>query len=234
MSEPSAFRATHHTFEVEGALPLVLSRLQVFCDEERSIALDAAWVPGDLRCWVGAPAWGQALHRTLLGLDEPAAGRVLLAGVDVHGIDARARLLLRRQVGYVPRHGALLANLGLDANLTLLARHHHDLRGDALEPRVRDMADMLDLPSLAGRRVADASPSLLRRVALGRVLLASPRLLLIDEPALAMDAAAAAELWRTLEVVRSTLGIAMLITATNPPPADVGATSVGHLAAEGA
>ncbi|MEY3014055.1 MAG: hypothetical protein RIT45_2790 [Pseudomonadota bacterium] len=169
--------------------------------------------------WLSAPAGGSksVVLRALVGMEPLEQGHIHLLGHDLGALSPIEQLALRQRVGFVPQSGALLSNLGLEANLALLARHHLGLEGEALAERLTEVAVALDLPSLAGRRLADAEPSLVRRVAIGRVLALRPPLLLLDEPAWAVDAGRADAFWSALERLRATSRIGMVIASAFPP-----------------
>lgn len=169
--------------------------------------------------WLSAPAGGakSVVLRAFLGLEPLASGTITLLGQPLSAIDGRALLALRRRVGFVPQAGALLSNLGLEANLSLLARHHLGLEGPALAARVAEVSDALELPSLVGRGVSDADPSLLRRVAIGRVLALRPALLLLDEPAWAVDAGRSDGFWGALTRLREKGDVGLVIASAFPP-----------------
>lgn len=191
-------------FELSGVSYGPLS-LQLRPGEQATLALSAA---------LQRPPLLQAL----LGLHPIVAGRVRLVGADVWASSERDRLVLRRSIGYMPLQGALLANLGLDANLALLARHHLDLHGDALARRIAELSELLELPPLAGRRLAEAPLELQRRVALGRVLAIRPRLLLLDDPTVGLGTRRAAAFWSIVARVRAETGTAVLAMASTALP----------------
>ncbi len=172
---------------------------------------------GEVRLVRGGGRGHSRLLHILLGLAEVEAGEVRIAGVEVGGQSAGGRLLLRRRIAFVPRVGALLANLGLDANLALLARHHLDLRDAPLQARMAEISDLLELPPLQGLRLADASLDLQRRVAIGRVLALRPPLLLLQEPTLGLDGKRAAALWAIIDRVRLARSMAVLATGEEAP-----------------
>lgn len=201
------------------APPLVVDDLRFVHDGTRFGPLSMQLQPGEQATLVLAAALLRPpLLQALLGLCAVESGSVEIAGVDLLRCGDRDRLLLRRMVGYMPLQGALLANLGLDANLALLARHHLDLHGDALARRMAELSDLLELPPLGGRRLADAPLELQRRVALGRVLATRPRLLLLDDPTVGLGTRRAAAFWAIVSRVRAETGTAVLaITSTAPP-----------------
>jgi molybdate transport system ATP-binding protein len=122
-----------------------------------------------------------SLLEIVAGLRRPLAGRVLLNG---RVLDDAARALhippRLRRVGYVPQDDTLFPHLSVAANLG-----YARAASPAAAARV---ADVLELGPLLPRRPAGLSGGERRRVALGRALLASPEILLLDEPLTGLDA----------------------------------------------
>ena len=122
-----------------------------------------------------------SLLEIVAGLRRPEAGRVLLNGriLDdaASGVHVPPRL---RRVGYVPQDDTVFPHLSVQANLGY-ARGPSTIDG-------RRVAHVLELEPLLSRRPAGLSGGERRRVALGRALLASPEILLLDEPLTGLDA----------------------------------------------
>lgn len=119
------------------------------------------------------------------GLAKPDEGRIAVNGEAL--FDSARRLDLpmeKRRCGYVFQDGRLFPHMTVRANLTY---------GMALVPRARrviafdDVVDVLGIGHLLDRRPAKLSGGEKQRVAIGRALLTSPRLLLMDEPLAALD-----------------------------------------------
>jgi len=121
----------------------------------------------------------------IAGLDEPAAGRIILDGKTL--FDSSRRLNLppeRRRVGIVFQNSHLFPHLNVTENL------RYGQKRTPARSRSIDMASIveaLQLGDLLQRGVGNLSGGEKQRVALGRALLASPRLLIMDEPLSALD-----------------------------------------------
>lgn len=203
----------------EAAALLEVESLRFVAEAMRFGPLSLRLVPGEqATLLLTATVQRPPLLQAVLGLIPIEGGRVLLDGADLLDRSDGDRLVLRRSVGYMPLHGALLANLGLDANMALLARHHLDLHGGALAQRMQELSDLLELPTLTGKRLPEASLELQRRVALGRVLATRPRLLLLDDPTVGLGARRAAEFWGIIGRVRAEWGTAVVAIASTALP----------------
>ncbi len=127
------------------------------------------------------------LLRILAGLMRPEAGEVRVLGRPVRGDDSAGR----RGIGLVSHQSLLYDDLTLAQNLTFAARLYR-------LPRPAEAArSALEAAGLASR--ADDSPrrlsrGLAQRAAIARALLHGPRVLLLDEPFTALDAASAERL----------------------------------------
>src|SRR5687767_9547183 len=121
------------------------------------------------------------LLEAVAGLRQPAAGRVILGGLDVTD-----RPPGERGLGYVPQDAALFRTMTVYGHLAFAL----NLRGwarAAVEARVRELADWLEITPLLQRRPAGLSGGEAQRVALGRALSFRPKYLLLDEPLSSLD-----------------------------------------------
>ena len=141
----------------------------------------------------------------IAGLSRPDRGRIAIDGRPLFdgsaGVDLAPE---RRRVGYVFQDARLFPHLSVRANLTYGRRFApHGAGFIAFDQAV----GLLGLEGLLGRRPARLSGGERQRVAIGRALLAAPRLLLMDEPLGALDAARRAEILPYIERLRDRLGL---------------------------
>ena len=119
------------------------------------------------------------LLHLVAGLDKPDAGRVLVDGDDIAGLDDNGRAAVRRgTVGLVFQQFNLIPSLTVSQNLSFHAR----LAGRHDAGWMRMLADRLGLSSHLTRYPEQLSGGQQQRVAIGRTLAARPPLVLADEP----------------------------------------------------
>lgn len=139
----------------------------------------------------------------LAGLRRPERGRITVNNeilLDTAlGIDLPVH---RRRVGYVFQDGRLFPHLTVAENLDYARRFNRLHAAWADRDRI---IELLGIGGLLARRPAGLSGGEKQRIAIGRALLASPRLLLMDEPLSALDAARKAEILPYIECVRDQL-----------------------------
>jgi molybdate transport system ATP-binding protein len=112
----------------------------------------------------------------------------------------------------VPQQALLFPHLSTRANLTFAPGAAAELAS----PRGRRIVEVLRLEGLLARRAATLSGGERQRIALGRALLARPRLLLLDEPAASLDAELQREVLALLAQSKQELGVAMLFVTHRP------------------
>ena len=146
---------------------------------------------------------------SIAGFVRPDEGRILLN--DVLLFDAQSGVDLkpqRRNCGYVFQNYALFPHMTLRENLAFAAE-----RLPRLE-RHRRLAEILDkfrLADVAGRRPHEVSGGQKQRCSIARALIASPRVLLLDEPARGLDAPLRAELYDIVRQVHSDFHVPVLL-----------------------
>ena len=161
-------------------------------------ALDAAFeAPAGVTVLFGRSGSGKTtIVDAVAGLLHPDEGRITLHGRVLTDTAAGTHVPPhRRRVGYVFQDGRLFPHLSVAQNLAY---------GRRLAPRAERgdtarIARMLGIEALMDRRPGALSGGEKQRVAIGRALLAAPRLLLADEPLAALDEARKAEILPYLE-----------------------------------
>jgi molybdate transport system ATP-binding protein len=169
------------------------------------ITLDVTFTAGHgLTAVVGPSGAGKtSLLHAIAGLIRPTRGRIRLEETTL--VDAEAGLFVpphRRRIGYVTQDARLFPHLTVRQNLAY-GRWFTPER--ARRVTFDAMVTLLDLQPLLGRRPSRLSGGELQRVSLGRALLTSPRLLLLDEPLAAVDVGRRQEILPYLDRLRREL-----------------------------
>lgn len=142
------------------------------------------------------------------GLVRPGSGRIAVDGRTLFDSDAGIDLPPeKRRIGYVFQEGRLFPHYTVRGNLTYgMARTPPGERFVSFD----DVVGVLGIGPLLDRRPGKLSGGEKQRVAIGRALLTSPRLLLMDEPLASLDGARKAELLPFIALLPSQFNVPIL------------------------
>jgi molybdate transport system ATP-binding protein len=164
--------------------------------------------PAGLTGVVGPSGAGKTtLLRLIAGVLRPTQGHVRLGETLL--VDTASGSWCpphRRRVGYVAQQPRLFPHLSVRNNL----RYAQWCARTTVSVRWDDVIDLLDLGVLLRRSPRTLSGGEQQRVALGRALLAGPRLLLLDEPLASVDVDRRDEILPYLDRVRLESGLPMI------------------------
>jgi len=165
------------------------------------ITLDVA--RGETVVLLGPSGCGKTtMLRIIAGLEQPdAGGRVLFNNADVTGIPIE-----HRNVGMVFQSYALFPNMNVAGNIGYSLKIRGVGRAER-DARVAELVALTGIEGLEHRRIDQLSGGQRQRVALARAVAARPRVLLLDEPLTALDAALRERLRGELDRLLRMLGI---------------------------
>ena len=185
--------------------------LEVALEHRRgAFRLDVAFrAPGGITALFGRSGSGKTtVVDAVAGLLTPDRGRVVVGGAVLLDTAAGVRVPAhRRRVGYVFQEGRLFPHLSVRRNLLFGRRF---APRDAPREGFERVVELLGIGALLDRRPRGLSGGEAQRVAIGRALLSSPRLLLMDEPLASLDEARRAEIIPYLERLRDESRVPML------------------------
>jgi molybdate transport system ATP-binding protein len=164
---------------------------------------------GRLTAFFGQSGAGKtSLVNVIGGLIRPDRGRIAVDGTTL--IDTASGIFVpthRRRVGYVFQEGRLFPHLTVRQNL-MFGRWFTPPQERKVE--LETVLDLLGIGHLLRRRTSGLSGGEKQRVAIGRALLASPRLLLMDEPLAALDEERKAEILPFIERLRDEANVPII------------------------
>jgi branched-chain amino acid transport system ATP-binding protein len=162
---------------------------------------------------LGANGAGKSsLLKALMGLEPAASGTVVLDGADITRWPTSRRV--RESLVLVPEGRRIVTSLTVHENLLMGAFARKDTRGVAAE-----IADIYQrFPNLASRR--DLPASVLsggeqQMLAIGRGLLAAPKLMMLDEPSLGLSPRLTNEVFGLIGELNRSRGLAILLVEQN-------------------
>ncbi|WP_315093554.1 ABC transporter ATP-binding protein [uncultured Cellulomonas sp.] len=160
-----------------------------FGDGDEQVAaldgVDLAVAPGELVAIVGPSGAGKSsLLAVAGGLAQPTTGSVVVDGIELTGLSSRALATFRRDhVGFVFQSGNLVPALTAIDQLRLVEK----ITGRRAATPPEALLDAVGMAGHAHRRPGRLSGGERQRVGLARALVASPSVLLVDEPTAALD-----------------------------------------------
>jgi len=161
---------------------------------------------GGLTALFGRSGSGKtSLIDIIAGLVRPDRGRVVVNGTTL--VDTKAGIFVprhRRRLGYVFQEARLFPHLSVRRNL--LYGRWFAPKGESFG-NLDEVVDLLGIADLLERAPGQLSGGEKQRVAIGRALLASPRLLLMDEPLASLDDGRKAEILPYIERLRDAVGV---------------------------
>ncbi|MGM0923881.1 MAG: ABC transporter ATP-binding protein [Bacillota bacterium] len=167
---------------------------------------------GEIVTLIGANGAGKStLLKTISGLLKPKKGEVLFQDKSIAG--KAAQTIVKQGISHVPEGRRVFANMTVEENLELGAY----LRKDKAEIK-RDFEKVFELfPRLLERKKQQAgtlSGGEQQMLAMGRALMARPKLLLLDEPSMGLAPLLVKTIFRIIEEINKT-GTTILLVEQN-------------------
>ncbi|HEX9794713.1 MAG TPA: ATP-binding cassette domain-containing protein [Planctomycetota bacterium] len=143
----------------------------------------------------------------LIGLLRPDRGEVLVDGHSVPDLSAGELSELRREMGYLFQHSALINWLNVFENMALPLRETTALDKATVDARVDKVLHLVGLEGAEKKFPSEISGGMQKRVGLARALVTEPRILLYDEPEAGLDPEMSAKINRVIRNLNTELGI---------------------------
>lgn len=215
--DPLAMKPTEITGPdalVNTDVPLIEARQLSFAYSSFPVVVDVSLaVPrGAMGALIGANGSGKStLIRLLAGLLEPASGQVIFNEAPLENLQARERA---KRIAYVPQSSSTVFPFtALEVVLTGRSPYSGRFRFESSRDEQIALAalDALDAAHLSARQITELSGGERQLVTVARALAQEPEVMLLDEPASALDLKHRTQLARALRRLRDERGIAVLM-----------------------
>ena len=201
------------------AVPIRVSGVDVSYPDgpERRVvleSLDLTVEAGEIVVISGDSGAGKSTLLTVAGLlRRPDAGEVAIGGMPTTGLSERERTSVRRDhIAFVYQSANLLPSLTALEQLELVG-HIRGEPGRNVRARARALLEEVDLADRAGQLPSQLSGGERQRVGIARALMATPTVLIADEPTASLDPERAATVAELLADTAEQRGIATVIVA---------------------
>lgn len=135
----------------------------------------------------GSGSGKSVILRSLIGLEKPNGGKILIDGEDITQMNETELLPIRKKVAYVFQGGALFDSLTVFENLAYPLREHTKLSEEEIESKVVNLLKEFGLQGNEKVFPAELSGGMQKRVGLARAIIMNPDIVLYDEPTAGLD-----------------------------------------------
>lgn len=168
---------------------------------------------GKLAAIIGSNGAGKTtLLRTLSGLNKPTTGEMTWMGESILGI--KAEKLVRKGISHVSEGKSVVPELSVRENLLLGAIWRRDKK-----EAKRSLDDVTSIFPRLGERIEQRSDTLSggerQMLAIGRAIMAKPKLLLLDEPSLGLAPLVVEQIFQSIRDLTNTMNLTVLLVEQN-------------------
>jgi branched-chain amino acid transport system ATP-binding protein len=167
---------------------------------------------GEMVCLLGGNASGKTTTlKTILGYVKPSEGEVLLDGEVVSGLPTNE--IVARGISMVPENRRLFGNMTVSENLDLGAYQRRD-RSKIAEDREHILETFPRIRERLKQKAGTLSGGEQQMVAMGRALMADPKVLLMDEPSMGLAPILVEQVFEIIKQIRG-LGRTVFVVEQN-------------------
>ena len=176
--------------------------------------IDFAIQSGEIFIIMGGSGSGKStLLKHMIGLKEPAKGKILYDNEDYWEMNKKQKSFVRQRMGILYQHGALWSGMTLEENVALPLEEYTNLRKNEIREIVSLKLSLVGLKGFESFYPAEISGGMNKRAALARAMALDPDILFFDEPSSGLDPISASRLDDLILRIRESLGTTIIIVS---------------------
>jgi phospholipid/cholesterol/gamma-HCH transport system ATP-binding protein len=167
---------------------------------------------GDVFVIMGGSGCGKStLLKHMIGLQQPAAGNILINGEDFFAATPEQQIAMRRQWGITYQRGGLFSDLTLAENVAVPLQQYTQLTADEMRDTVAYKLALVGLAGFEDYYPSAISGGMQKRAALARAIALDPELLFFDEPSAGLDPLSSQRLDELIMQIQESMGSTVVI-----------------------
>ena len=167
---------------------------------------------GEILVILGGSGCGKStMMKHMIGLYKPAAGQVLINGVNINTDDEGLLRRVRMDLGVLFQSGALFGSMTLEENVALPIQEYTALDAATIDHIVRMKLGLVNLAGYENHLPSELSGGMKKRAGLARAMALDPTVLFFDEPSAGLDPITSVELDNLIKSINAGMGTTMVI-----------------------
>jgi phospholipid/cholesterol/gamma-HCH transport system ATP-binding protein len=167
---------------------------------------------GEIFIIMGGSGCGKStLMKSLIGLKEPAAGSVLIDGIDLWEGEPAEREQVMRTEGVLFQSGALWSSMTIGENVAMMLEHYTHLSRSDIDDMVSFKLGLVGLAGFEDFYPSEISGGMRKRAGLARAMALDPAILFFDEPSAGLDPVSSRRLDELILELRDSQGTTVVI-----------------------
>ena len=135
----------------------------------------------------GSGAGKSVILRSLIGLERPDEGSIIVDDLDITKLNERELIPVRKKIAYVFQGGALFDSMSVFDNLAYPLREHTQMNPQQMREKILKLLKSFGLEGCENLLPANLSGGMQKRVGLARAIILEPEVVLYDEPTAGLD-----------------------------------------------